>query len=115
MQTLVLSLIFLAGSPASLKDPPKVAAIVLTPQEEKRMQQFAPMTLKKIEKGKPLDVYDIRLMTRMGLADEIILAAIAKTNSTFYLTSSDIKELRQGGVSQKVIEDMNETGKHNYK
>jgi hypothetical protein len=109
MQSLILALIFLATTPIAQN-----SSVTLTEPEQKRLEQFAPQTLKKIQKSAPLNVQDVILMTRQGLPDKLIIEIIEKTSSTFFLHTSDIKEMRQMGVSQKVIEKMSETGKYNY-
>ena len=118
MKHIFLALIFLTGFqpeifPKEVKSS-KVILTPLTPREHKRLKRNSPDTLKKIEKNKPLNLYDIKVMTRSGVSDDAIISAIETTHSTFFLTSADVTDLRQAGVSQRVLEKMNETGKYHY-
>jgi len=114
MQPLILALIFFAATPNAATAVSQKSTIELSEPEGKRLAQFAPQTLKKIQKCKTLNVQDVILMTRQGLSDKLIIEIIEKSKSTFFLHTSDINEMRQMGVSQKVIEKMSETGKYNY-
>ena len=49
---------------------------------------------------------DVIELTKMGFTDSDIIQRIKDTNSTFDLNSSDIKHLREEGVSQTVIDAM---------
>src|SRR5438445_2521611 len=53
---------------------------------------------------------DVIRMTREGKSQQAILDAIHDSHATFDLTANDIAELRQAGVSDKVIDTMTETG-----
>src|SRR5438128_1081041 len=48
-------------------------------------------------------------MARAGQSEQAILDAIHESHATFDLTANDIAELRQSGVTDKVIEAMTET------
>ena len=53
---------------------------------------------------------DVVRMARAGRSEQAILDAIHDSHATFDLTANDIAELRQAGVSDKVIDTMTETG-----
>jgi len=46
-----------------------------------------------------------------GVKDEIIIDRIQRSGSTFYLTATDEKQLRDAGVGQSVIQAMKDTAK----
>src|SRR3989442_9348001 len=48
-------------------------------------------------------------MAKAGQSEQMILDAIRESHATFDLTANDIAELRQAGVTEKVIEAMTET------
>src|SRR5881409_1046247 len=52
---------------------------------------------------------DVIRMAKAGQSEQAILDAIRESHATFDLTANDIAELRQGGVTDKVIEAMTET------
>jgi hypothetical protein len=53
-----------------------------------------------------LGIADIIGMTRSGQSDVIIINQIRTTRSTFQLTASDLDMLKQNGVSDRVIAEM---------
>ncbi len=53
---------------------------------------------------------DVILMARAGRSDAAILGAIQDAHATFDLTANDIAELRNAGVSERIIDVMIATG-----
>lgn len=86
----------------------------LTPTDYERLEQAYPKTLDRIEALNPLSVQDIKNMTRAGLDDKTIIHEIQLTRSQFYLTPEDEVELRQAGVSSKVVLNMKHTVDDRY-
>jgi len=82
----------------------------LDEQDRKAMEQNSPHTLNKIDRGEQLNVQDVINMSRNGLSDSVIINQIKATKSVFYLTSDQIIEMRNAGVSEKVINYMIDTG-----
>lgn len=78
--------------------------------DRRSMEQQSPRTLKKIDRGEQLSVDDIKKMSKAGLSDNVIISQIQATNSTFYLSTADIIDLKNSGVSQRVIDYMIQTG-----
>lgn len=83
----------------------------LDAQDRKIMEQKSPQTLQKIDQHEQLSTYDIEAMAKNGLSDNVIIGQIQSTHSVFHLTTEEIIELKQDGVSQNVIEYMIDTGK----
>jgi len=81
----------------------------LTKDDMQRLDRFYPATLEKIAKNERLDAQDIIHMTRAGVADPAIIEIIDRTSSLFYLSQINEQELRQAGVSKKVISVMQKT------
>lgn len=79
-------------------------------QDREVMQQRSPETTRRIDRGEQLSLNDIKEMSRNGLRDDVIINQIKATNSHFYLTTADIIDLKDSGVSQKVIDFMIRTG-----
>lgn len=82
----------------------------LDAQDRDNLQQNSPQTLQKIDNREQLSIYDVEAMAKNGLSDDVIIRQIQNTKSVFYLTSDQIIELKQAGVSEKVIEYMMQTG-----
>ncbi len=78
----------------------------LDEQDRKIMQQNAPQTLQKIDSKQQLTIPDVVAMTKNGLSEEVIINQIKHTESIFHLTSDEIIELKNSGVSEKVIQCM---------
>ena len=74
------------------------------------MQQNSPDTVDRIDHGQQLTLDDVKEMSKNGLSDNVIIGQIQNTRSVFHLTSDQIIELKQAGVSEKVIEYMMQTG-----
>lgn len=78
----------------------------LDAQDRKNMEQNAPQTLRKIDNREQLNISDVEAMTRNGLSDEVIISQIKTTGSVFNLTSNQIIDLKNSGVSEPVINAM---------
>jgi hypothetical protein len=61
-------------------------------------------------KNGQLSLDDIKKMTDLGMTDDKIINKIKSSNSKFYLTNSDRRELKKSGVSERVINYMAKTG-----
>src|SRR5713101_2209408 len=53
---------------------------------------------------------DVIRMAKTGQSEQVILDAIHESHATFDLTANDIADLRQAGVSEKVIDMMTQRG-----
>jgi outer membrane lipoprotein SlyB len=75
-------------------------------QERARLRAQAPQTYARVEQGQPLVVADVKAMAKAGVGDEIIISQIRSTHTVYRLSSDDIIDLHNSGVSQKVIDFM---------
>jgi hypothetical protein len=75
-------------------------------QERARLQAQAPQTYARIDQGQPLGLADIKAMAKSGIGDDVIISQIRATHSAYHLSASDIIDLHNAGVSQKVIDFM---------
>ena len=82
----------------------------LDEQDRKIMEQNSPQTLQRIDNRQQLSIYDIEALSKNGINDDVIIGQIQNTKSVFYLTPEQIIELKDAGVSQRVIEYMVHTG-----
>lgn len=83
----------------------------LDAQDRKKLEENSPQTLHKIDQKQALSIEDIEALSKNGLTDEVIIGQIESTHSIFHLSSDQIIELKQKGVSETVIECMIKTGK----
>ena len=84
----------------------------LDEQDRKAMEQNSPNTMNKLDRGQQLNVQDVINMSRNGLSDEVIINQINVTKSVFHLSSNQIIEMRNQGVSERVINYMIDTGEN---
>jgi predicted small secreted protein len=87
-----------------------VTVASLDESDRSSLEKQSPRTLKKIDNGEQLSIDDIKKMGRAGISDDAIITQIAATKSVFYLSSADIVDLKKSGVSQRVINNMVQTG-----
>ncbi len=87
-----------------------VIGAALDSEDRDKLERNSPGTLQKIDGRQQLSLHDIEEMAKNGIQDDVIIAQIQNTNSVFYLTSEEIVELKQSGVSDKVLEFMIKTG-----
>lgn len=87
-----------------------IASSTLDSQARMLMEEKSPNTLKKIDRGQRLSLNDIKAMSEAGISDPVITSQICTTGSIFYLTTSDIMDLKSAGVSERVIDVMIQTG-----
>ena len=82
----------------------------LDEQDRKIMEKNSPRTMKRIDRGEQLSINDIKSMSKNGLSDNVIIGQIQATGSVFYLKTDEIIDLKNSGVSQRVIDYMIQTG-----
>jgi hypothetical protein len=51
-------------------------------------------------------VADIKALAKAGISDEVIVSQVRNSRAVFHLTTAEILELKEGGVSEKVIDFM---------
>lgn len=71
-----------------------------------RIAQQSPQTLQRIDQGQPLGMADIKALSRAGVSDEVIISQIRNSRTAYRLTTAEIIDLKESGVSQKVIDFM---------
>ncbi len=73
------------------------------------LRQESPRTMNKIDRGEQLSMKDIEKMSQAGISDDKIIGAIHSTGSVYHLSTSDVQELKDNGVSQRVVDYMLQT------
>lgn len=65
-----------------------------------------PETLQRFDAGQPLGLSDIKALSKAGVSDEVIISQIRNSRTVYRLTTAEIIELKDSGVSQRVIDFM---------
>ncbi len=78
----------------------------LDEEHRARLRQQAPETYVKVDQGQPLSVADVKALASAGVGDDVITSQIRNSKTIFRLSSADIIDLKNAGVSEKIIEYM---------
>ena len=79
-------------------------------EEQTRLRQQAPQTYQRVEQGQPLSLADIKSLAKAGIGEDIVISQIRASHSAYHLSTADIIDLRDSGVSNRVIDYMINTG-----
>lgn len=74
--------------------------------QEAQLRAQAPQTMQRVEQGQPLTLVDVKSLARAGISDELIISQIRNSRTVYYLTTADIIDLKNAGVSEKIIDFM---------
>ncbi|MFM2082789.1 MAG: hypothetical protein RL380_1480 [Verrucomicrobiota bacterium] len=75
-------------------------------EEQGRLRVAAPQTYERVEQGQPLSAADVKALAQARIGDEVIISQIKNSRTVFRLSSADIIDLHNAGVSEKVIDYM---------
>ena len=75
-------------------------------QQEMRLQQQSQATYQRAVQGTPLTVADVKAMSKAQVSDDTIIAQIANSHTVYHLSATDIIDLHDSAVSQRVIDYM---------
>lgn len=75
-------------------------------EAQARLRQQAPQTYTRIDQGRPLSVADVKALAAARVGDDVIISQIRHTRTSFQLSSSDLIDLKNAGVSDRVVEFM---------
>lgn len=79
---------------------------VLDHQDRKVMEQTSPRTVERMDRGDPLTLNDVIKLSQGGVCDEMIIEYLKDTQSTYTLSETQVRRLRDAGVSERVINFM---------
>ena len=71
-----------------------------------RVVEQSPQTMQHIDQGRPLGLADIKALAKAGISDEVIISQIRNSRTVYRLSSAEIIDLHDSGVSQRVIDFM---------
>ena len=75
-------------------------------EEQSRLRAQAPQTYVRVEQGQPLTVADVKAMAQARLGDDVIISQIRNSRTVYHLGVSDIIDMKNSGVSERVIDFM---------
>ena len=81
----------------------------LESNERDNLQQTSPHTMDRIDQGTQLSLDDIKSMSQAGISDDKIISTIQSTGSVYYLSPANEQDLKNAGVSGRVIDHMKQT------
>lgn len=84
---------------------------VLDEQDRKVMERSSPRTVDRMDRGEPLTINDIIKLSQGGVSDDAIARYMQQSISTYRLSQAQIRRLQDAGVSQRIINEMIESGR----
>jgi outer membrane lipoprotein SlyB len=75
-------------------------------EQQARLRAQAPQTYVRVSQQQPLTTADVKALVKAGIAEDVVINQIASTHTGFRLSSADIIDLRDAGVSDKIINFM---------
>jgi outer membrane lipoprotein SlyB len=75
-------------------------------QQREILAQQSPQTLVRVERGQPLGLADIKALSKTGISDEVIISQIRNSRTMYRLSTAEILDLKDSGVSDRVINFM---------
>jgi uncharacterized protein YcfJ len=71
-----------------------------------QLRAQAPQTYERVEQQQPLSISDIKALSAAKVNDDVIISQIVNSHTVFHLSTSDIIDLHNAGVSENVINFM---------
>ena len=75
-------------------------------QQREILAQQSPQTLVRVDRGQPLGLADIKALSKAGISDELIISQIRASRTMYRLSTAEILDLKDSGVSDHVIDFM---------
>jgi outer membrane lipoprotein SlyB len=75
-------------------------------EQEARLRAQAPQTYVRVDQGAPLTIADVKALAKAGIGEDVIISQIANSRTVFHLSAAEIIDLRDSGVSDKVVNYM---------
>jgi hypothetical protein len=78
-------------------------------EQEARLKAQAPQTYERVDQGSPLSLADVKALAKAGIAEDVIINQIHNSRTVYHLSAADIIDLRDAGVTDKVVNYMIDT------
>lgn len=74
--------------------------------QQRRLHEQAPQTYERVDQSVPLSLADVKSLAKAGINEDVMINQIKNSRTIFHLSASDIIDLRDAGVTDKVINYM---------
>ncbi len=71
--------------------------------QQREMERYRVPPIPQVQ---PVGIADIKSMTKAGISEEVLISHIRNSRTVYRLTTAEIIDLKDSGVSQKVIDFM---------
>lgn len=78
-------------------------------QQQAELRAQSPQTYVRVVQGQALGIADVKAMAKAGVSDDVIIAQIQGSHTAFNLSAADIIDLHDSGVSDRVVNFMQNT------
>ena len=78
-------------------------------EQEARLKAQAPQTYARIDQGTPIGIADVKALAKAGVSEDVMINQIHNSRTIFHLSAADIIDLRDAGVTDKVVNYMIDT------
>ncbi len=75
-------------------------------QQQARLREQSPDTYAKVYQGQPLSLTDVKALAKAGISEDVIISQIRNSHTVYHLTAPEIIDLRDAGVTDKVVNYM---------
>jgi outer membrane lipoprotein SlyB len=75
-------------------------------QQREYLREQAPQTYVRVQQNQPLAVADVKALAQAKVSDDLIISQIRASHTVYHLSTADIIDLRNSGVSENVIDFM---------
>jgi hypothetical protein len=82
--------------------------------QRESLERQSPQTLQRVEQGQPLGLADIKALAKAGVSEEVIISQIRNSGTVYHMNTAEIIDLKDAGVTEKVIDFMINTPNANF-
>ncbi len=75
-------------------------------EQAAELRAQAPQTYVRVEQGQPLSIADVKALAAARVSDDVIINQIRNSHTVYHLSTADIIDLHNSGVSENVINFM---------
>ncbi len=75
-------------------------------EQQARLRAQSPQTYVRVDQGQPLSVADVKALAKAGINEDVIINQIKSSRTVYHLSAADIIDLRDAGVTDKVVNYM---------
>ena len=74
--------------------------------QEMQLRAQAPQTMQRVEQSQPLTVVDVKALAKAGVGDDLVISQIRNSRTVYHMSTAEIVDLKNSGVSEKIIDFM---------